>query len=396
MGTKHASGNGARQLSSVVSPHEPLGKWQTIVIGAGPAGSSAAIACARRGLQVLLVDSKTFPRRKACGGCLNRVSVGLAHRLLGQQHVLWGESLELHAFRLRLAGRQFTFELPAGLAVDRTRFDYSLVQQAMYEGVTFAPSTSARLMELHSQGRCVELTDDQGKRCVLAATVVVASGLSGRAVADSETLRHQPQPTSRVGVETILQRYPSDYSAGMIHMAVGAAGYVGLTQLHDQRLHVAAAVDRPQLQRLGPAGCVHAILQQAGAPQLLTSADTEADWRGTPALTSRPRCIADRRVFLVGDAAGYVEPFTGEGIRWALETGLGVAPLVERAATLWHDDLITKWNAWYSRHIVPEQRLFRRLSVGLRSPTARWLALHALQFQPGIARRIIARLNYAA
>ncbi len=401
MKVKHTNDSRAGQLAGQPAgmdlSREPIEQWQVVVVGAGPAGSAAAIACARQGLQVLLVDSKPFPRRKACGGCLNRVSVKLAQQLLGEQHTLWSESLSLRAFRLRLAGRQFTFELPAGLAVDRTRFDHCLVQQALHEGVSFAQSTSACLGELHREGRSVELSDDQGKRRVLASTVVVASGLSGRAVGDLLRLRHQPQPTSRVGVEAILERYPADYSAGIIHMAVGAAGYVGLTQLHDQRLHVAAAVDRPQLQQLGPAGCVQAILQQAGAPRLLNSAEVEAStqWRGTPALTSRPKCIADKRVFLVGDAAGYIEPFTGEGIRWALQTGLGVAPLVGRAATQWHDELIGLWKAWYARHIVPEQRLCRRLTSGLRSPTARWLALRALQVQPGIARRVIARLNRA-
>ena len=66
--------------------------------------------------------------------------------------------------------------------------------------------------------------------------------------------------------------------------------------------------------------------------------------KGTAPLTRRTTPIAEERLFLLGDAAGYVEPFTGEGIAWALVAGLAVAPLAIRAAKQWHPSLGVDWS----------------------------------------------------
>lgn len=365
--------------------------WDVIVIGAGPAGSAAAISAARLSMRVLLVDAKPFPRRKVCGGCLNRVSIALAKQLLGTQHPLWSSALAIDGFRLQHAGRCFHFPLPSGLAIDRMLFDQGLVDQCCTEGVTFADSTTAKLGKTSSEGRDVLLNDAAGSRSVRAKVVVLAGGLGSRAAGEYFSLVARATTSSRVGVEALFDAYPSDYSTGSIHMAVGSAGYVGLTQLADRRLHVAAAVDRTRLQQLGPAGCVRSILQQSGAPLLLDTPTLA--WRGTPPLTCHARQLAGDRVFLVGDAAGYVEPFTGEGIRWGLETGMGVAPLLLRASHSWDARLCHEWANWYRTHIAPQQRRCRRISFGLKHAGTRWLAHRLLQFQPKVAQKFIASLN---
>lgn len=367
--------------------------WEVIVVGAGPAGSSAAISAARLGLRVLLVDAKQFPRRKVCGGCLNQVSLGLAKQLLGAQHPLWSEALPLTGFRLQHAGRSFQFQLPSGLAVDRTQFDQSLVLQARADGVTFTDSTTAQLGDVCTDWRTVLLSGAQGAHTVRGKAVVLASGLGSRAAGEFKDLAPRAAADSRVGVEALFQDFPSHYSPGLIHMAVGTSGYVGLTQLADRRLHVAAAVDRRSLQQLGPAGCIRAILSQAQAP-LLPDAPQLA-WRGTPPLTCRAQRLADTRVFLVGDAAGYVEPFTGEGIRWGLQTGMGIAPLLARGVEAWDERLCHEWENWYRAHISPAQQICRRVTFSLKHTTTRWLAHRLLQFQPRLAQWVIARLNHS-
>ena len=174
-------------------------------------------------------------------------------------------------------------------------------------------------------------------------------------------------------------------------MVVGRHGYVGLTQICGRRLHVAAAVDRSALQRMGPAGLTQCIMDEAGAAELAEVA--AADWRGTPPLSCRALRLATQRVFLVGDAAGYVEPFTGEGIRWALQSGVGVVPLLLRSQTAGQSDLGLEWEAWYRAFIEPEQLLCRRLASGLKRTSLRWLAHQTLRVRPKFASRIIERLN---
>ena len=103
-------------------------------------------------------------------------------------------------------------------------------------------------------------------------------------------------------------------------MAVGKGGYVGLVRVEDGGLNAAAAFERRFLRVCGgPAGAASRILSGSGFPAV--SAFGEAEWRGTVALTRTTRPVAADRVFLIGDATGYVEPFTGEGMAWALDVG---------------------------------------------------------------------------
>lgn len=365
--------------------------WDVVVVGAGPAGAAAAISASRLSLRVLLVDAKRFPRRKVCGGCLNQPSIALAKQLLGAEHPLWSSALAIDRFRLQYAGQSFGFSLPTGLAIDRKLFDQRLVDQCCSEGVTFADSTTAKLGKASTKWREVQLSGAARLPSVRAKAVVLAGGLGSRAASEDFSLMAPASASSRVGVETLFDAYPSEYGPGSIHMAVGSAGYVGLTRLASHRLHVAAAVERSVLQRLGPAGCVRSILQQAGAPPL--PATPTLAWRGTPPLSCRARQLAGDRVFLVGDAAGYVEPFTGEGIRWALETGMAVAPLLLRAYQSWDARLIHEWTGWYRKHIAHQHRRCGRISFVLKHASTRWLAHHALRLQPQWAQQFIASLN---
>lgn len=366
--------------------------WDVVVVGAGPAGCSTAIASARAGLRVLLVDAKRFPRRKVCGGCLNRKSIGLLQDLLGAEHSLWTQGLSLNRFQLTHRRRLFKFPMCEGMAVDRADLDQALAEAAQRVGVTFRSAVTARLSAIDGETRQTELTASGQTVHVAARAVVLASGLGGRSAGEHPALQQTSKPNSRVGIEAILEQFPEHYDAGAIHMVVGRHGYVGLTQISGRRLHVAAAVDRSALQRLGPAGLTQQILDEAGAVGLSQAA--EADWRGTPPLSCRASRLAAERVFLVGDAAGYVEPFTGEGIRWALQSGMGVAPLLIRSQTAWQSSLERQWEAWYRAFIEPEQRLCRRLASGLKQTSLRWVAHQALRVRPQFASAIIDRLNH--
>src|SRR5213078_4791567 len=99
------------------------------------------------------------------------------------------------------------------------------------------------------------------------------------------------------------------------------------------QLNVAAAVEPALLAHATPADVVESIVAKAGAG--VPPALRRAIWRGTPQLTSRPKRVAAERVFLIGDASGYVEPFTGEGMATAIESAVAVAPFVLEATKTW-------------------------------------------------------------
>ncbi len=71
----------------------------------------------------------------------------------------------------------------------------------------------------------------------------------------------------------------------------------------------------------------------------------DAQWTGTPALTRESQQWSAHRLFLVGDAAGYVEPFTGEGMSWALAGAVEASRLADAGIKQWRDDLALKWHS---------------------------------------------------
>jgi 2-polyprenyl-6-methoxyphenol hydroxylase-like FAD-dependent oxidoreductase len=116
-------------------------------------------------------------------------------------------------------------------------------------------------------------------------------------------------------------------------------------------------------------------------------------WRGTPLLTSRPRRVASHRIFLIGDASGYVEPFTGEGIASALETAIAVALFAAESVNGWNIGLAARWTRLHQRIVIDRQQICRQLSWVLRRPWAASAAVHCCRIFPGVANRLIAKTS---
>lgn len=304
---------------------------------------------------------------------------------------LWADSIPLKKFLVFHNQRSIPLAMDeGGFAVDRAEMDFELVKHAQSLGVEFLSPAKAKLMDCQHDLRAVEIIIEGESRTLNAKVIVMACGLGNRAAGVFEEFQQTPAPNSRLGVEAVFDTFPAQYKSGELCMAIGNHGYVGLTHIGNHRLHVAAAIDRSTLQQLGAHAAVEKLMLQSGAPALT---QTDVTWRGTPPLTAGSPSIADDRVFVIGDAAGYVEPFTGEGIRWALENGMGVAPFVASAVSQWHPQIATDYRLWYQRTISSRQKLCRHLARGLKRSSLRWAAHQALRFRPSLATSIIKRLN---
>jgi flavin-dependent dehydrogenase len=366
--------------------------WDAVVVGAGPAGALTAHELARRGQAVLLVDRAIFPRAKVCGCCLN----GSALAALGSAGLgglpgrLGGVALD--SFHLATAGRSVELPLPCGAAVSREAFDAALVQAAIDRGADFLPGTRAALGQAHEMHRLVCLTQGDTVHEVAARLVVAADGLGCGLLARAGLATAVPWPGSHIGVAAILSNAEHFYRPGVIWMASGADGYVGLVRLEDGRLDVAAALAPVAVRHAGgPRPVVQTILAHAGLPPP-GGLDT-ATWRGTPGLTRQLRRVAHPRLFVLGDAAGYVEPFTGEGMAWALSAAVALAPLATAVVREWRPELARAWGRRYRLVVYRRQLVCRLASSLLRRP---WLVLglvEMLKFLPGLAAPVIALLN---
>lgn len=365
----------------------PADTWDALVIGAGPAGSLTARQVALLGRRVLLVDRAQFPRAKVCGCCLNPAGLRVLHEVgLGDLTSEQG-AVPLEAIDLRCGSVGARLPI-AGVALSRERFDAALLDAAQRAGVTFLPGTTASLGNLTPEFREIHLRElDQ---TLQARAVVVADGLG------SPTLSRQGQPSppaqhARIGAGVILPEHPA-FAAGTIFMACGRTGYLGGVRLEDGRLDLACALDADAVAQAHGIGPVTAdLLTQAGWP--VPPGLVEAAWKGTPRLTRSPGRLGDERLFAVGDAAGYVEPFTGEGMSWALAGAQALAPLVATACQKWEPALLTRWEAEHRRLVQSRQSLCRWLAWTLRRP---WLLsglLHLLRRWPGLARPVLRSLH---
>ncbi len=371
------------------------------------------LSCRACGLSVVLVEAKRFPRYKVCGGCLNRrawnvlESVGLASQIdkLGTQ--------TLNRIQLVCGAVEAEWAMPAMHAISRFAMDQFLFDHASQLGVMTVPECMARVQPCSSNDtvRRVELKHKQdGERVVEAKVVLAADGLTHSSLAAMEHLVSEPAPDSHIGLGALLQMDASttNFPADRLTMVVGREGYVGITQVeetgslsHDsscdvsstpsqRQLNVAAAVSAASLRRSGSPGLViQKILednQVAAPPGIL-----DADWTGTPALTRESRRWADHRLFLIGDAAGYVEPFTGEGMSWALAGAAAVVDYAHRATVDWSPELATQWHARWRQYVRQHQRTCRGLSWLLRHPRLSSMVLRSVRYAPWIAEWTMQR-----
>ncbi|WP_225323036.1 NAD(P)/FAD-dependent oxidoreductase [Synechococcus sp. RSCCF101] len=369
-------------------------RWDVVVVGAGVAGGLAALDCARRGLRVLLVEKRSFPRWKVCGCCFNNQAQAVL-AAVGQQELIADRGgLPLHRLRLGLNGVEATVGLPGGQVLSRERFDQALAEAAAAAGASVRFQTSAAIEASERGWRTVRLTPSNGRAAsrVQARVVLIAAGLVHHVVPDQEGCQPWVAPRSRVGAGCVLRARTAGYEPGTIHMAIGSGGYVGLVRREDGELNLAAALDRSAVAEAGgAAGAVRAVLHQAGFAAL--QGIDSARWQLTPPLTRRNGRLAGDRFLVLGDAAGYVEPFTGEGMAWALTAGAAAAPFVLEGLQHWSPDLERRWQQRMRRSLIRRQRMCRSLAWLLRRPAPTSAVFALVRRWPHIPERIVSGLN---
>lgn len=340
--------------------------WDAVVVGAGPAGSLCARRLAIGGRRVLLVERSVFPRWKVCGACLGASGVrtlereglgglldDLGARPVGQVRLVW-------------RGRSLRVPMRGMVTVSRRAMDAGLAAAAQEAGAVFLQGARASwdAPRNESDGALrVRLESDTGTVEVSARSVVVAGGL--RSASAHGEHGASVEAGSLIGLGATG---PADgagaFGAGALAMMVGSHGYVGRIVTEDGTANWAAAVDPKSLRRFGgPAAAVRAICDEAG----LDARVPDAGWVGTPALTRRTPAQRGR-VYRVGDAAGYVEPITGEGMSWALLGASALAPVLESALASGRHD-----GAWDGRHaslLRVRRARCRVVARSLRSPWA--------------------------
>ena len=237
----------------------------------------------------------------------------------------------------------------------------------------------------------VELSNDRESVLATAKIVIAADGLGGSFLNGSPEFRRIAARDSLIGAGVVLARAPVDYRRGTIYMAVGRGGYIGQVMLENGALDVAAALDRRVLAGGGnPAEAARRIVERAGLPW--PNELSRLKWHGTPPLTRRLAHVTGHRVFVVGDAGAYVEPFTGEGMTWAMLTGAAVAPIACNAIDGDARRAAERWQAMHRRLLGRRMFVCRAICRLLRSERLAGAAIAVTNRLPSLAAPLVRLL----
>lgn len=358
-------------------------------MGAGPAGAIAARQLSLQSRRVLLIDKARLPRDKVCGGCLGGAALKLLNRI-GLGHV----PIDCHGMTLRtfeLSSGGVTARIPIGerIAISRRTFDDALVREAIRAGVVVRDQALGTLQPVTDDNcRSVTLRYAGNEVTVRAGVVVVATGL---AHVPPGCIAHTA-PGSFIGLGALSEHAPYNMAPGSLHMAYGPAGYVGITAIERGRFDIAAAVDPNALAAASsPGRLIQEILQASGST--LTTDWEKLPWHGTPRLTQHTTPTASHRCLVIGDAAAYVEPFTGEGIGWAMQSGVLAALLLAGPVHLWDGAIESRWKLLFEQSIGNRHRFCRALCQAMRVKPFRQLAIWGLRQAPSLGKPVVRLLD---
>lgn len=344
--------------------------YDVIIIGGGPSGSSAAIHLARAGASVLLAEQRKFPRAKLCGEFISPECLMHFERLgvLGGMKDAGGADVLETVFYAR-GGRSVAVPSEwfggiqgtgAALGLSRAEMDARLLARARETGVEVLEETSfGGLLNEGVRVRGVRLKSSDGQERRLSSTVTIdATGrqrLLARNFGRGEGKRTRPK---LVAFKAHLEGAHGAASACEIYFYGG--GYGGLSPVEgglSNLCFIARAAD--VRERGSDAGRVmrEVLMRNARAAETLKGAHAVTEWLGV-ALESfgRHEPAPAEGLLAVGDAAAFIDPFTGSGMLMALESGeLAAAALAEwlpQARRGGADDFATLARAYRSRYAV--------------------------------------------
>lgn len=297
-----------------------------IVAGAGPAGSATAAALARAGASVLLVETSAHPRPKACAEYASpRIREELDR--LGVEDDAWRSlavplrGMDIHAGAHVAPIRYADAAGPRpAWGLDRRTFDELLAGHATRSGAELRERT--RVVQLTGDGSRVDgavLRDGRtGRESTIRASWVVGADGTHTTVGRLLGVERRVRAPRRIGLVAHVSGVDELVDHGEMH--VGPGYYVGLAPTPGGELNVGMAL--PMRDRAGTARERFAAAV-AGIPAVerrIAGTERLSPIRGTAPIGHRVSQVAGRGWLLVGDASGFVDPFTGEGIHRALRS----------------------------------------------------------------------------
>ena len=340
--------------------------YDLIVMGGGPAGTSAAITAVRNGARVLLLERGRFPRHKVCGEFVSSESLNLLTKLLDlQKGNFLREAVRISATRIFLDDRILQAPIqPAAASVARLDLDNALWESAQACGVE--PRQLVTVQKVLASGPFGPFLVSTSEGTFESHAIINASGRWS----NLRRASNGHPGTKWIGLKAhFAERSP----VPSVDLYFFDGGYCGVqpvslrTDSSQPRINVCAMVRADLASALSEVFELHPALRERSAHwQPLIDPVSVA-----PLLFGKPQPVRDG-VLMAGDAAGFVDPFVGDGISLALRSGAMAAECLSPffSGTVSLETAGRRYAEEYERKLAPVFRSSSRIRGMLRWPRA--------------------------
>jgi flavin-dependent dehydrogenase len=389
-------------------------RYEVIIAGAGPAGSSAAIHLARRGVKVLLLEQKKFPRDKLCGEFISpecrdhfrklgvEKEMNSSHPATLRETVFYSSS----GRRVNVPTEWLTNATPAW-GLSRAEMDHKLLVRARSLGVTVLEEASAaEILNHETLARGVRVKIDGATQDYYAPITIDATGRARALVRKLNRPARQLSQVVRpklVAFKVHLEN--AQVADGACEIYSYRGGYGGLSQIENGLCNlcfIAAARDVRRCDS-NPAMVIERIvMKNPRAAYALETAQIRSEWLSV-ALEGfgRRNLVPIPGLMTVGDSAAFIDPFTGSGMLMAFESGeLAATIILNHLTTLnngeSHFRLTRDYETSYARKFDGRLRISGFLRLAAFVPFADEGAILFFSLNDRLRRRLARATRSAA
>jgi flavin-dependent dehydrogenase len=306
-----------------------------LIIGGGPAGATTALLLAQAGWSVLVLERKTFPRRKVCGEYLSATNLPLLQRLgVGDEFCARaGPPVNRVGLFTRHQCLTAALPLPAGQpyrwgrALGREHLDTVLLQGAIRAGAKVWQPWQGKHLERCQEGYCCTAAAMATRETeqITCSVAVAAHGSWDLGTLPTQQQKQVAGPADLLGFKAHF--VDCDLPAGLMPLLVFPGGYGGMVHCDNGRVSLSCCIRRDYLERLQRGEAVgqvvgeHIAASCQGVRQALAGARLQGGWLATGPIQPGIRVRPHDDVFRVGNAAGEAHPIVAEGISMAMQAG---------------------------------------------------------------------------
>ena len=380
---------------------------EVVVVGGGPAGASAAIRLARRGIDVCVLDRARFPRAKPCGEFLSPGATPILEELGVQEAVETAGALRLERVRIDAHGAVVELDFPDGegappwgYSLSRLALDAILVEAARTAGARVLEETRVDEVRLEPGRAIVAARGPDGEPIAIEARLVIGAGGRNCPVARALGVQRRDRRArfdllahwSAKPEEPALSEPPP--SSGTRHqtpiceLRVRGDHYVAVAPIENGRWNVNCVVPRAALRAETD---VRAFYQRVTGVRQRPAANSDAGVVASDVTAIRTvRATADRAL-LIGDAALFLDPFTGQGIYLALRSAALASEVVPEALARGPGrERLAPYEAGRRAEFVARRRVSRALQAVLFRERPARAIVRALSRDCTLARELAA------